>query len=159
MEVLSSSWDGAGQCSAPCYQSYACGVCPVCGCCGGLLFCFIWYFSALLLCLTDLHMHRECRICLVYERGSRNLYSPMRRAVQKIFGLIFILAPGNFLLCVLRKWAGRTCSCCFLWYQGISLRPWIRSIRDADGSGGPKVTIGGWEDRKPPSSLFIEKIF
>lgn len=72
---------------------FSSGVRPVCGCCGGL--CFIWYFSALLLCLTDFQIHRECRVCL----GSRNLYSPVRRAVQKIFGLIFILASGNFLLC------------------------------------------------------------
>lgn len=44
----------------------------------------------------DLHMHVDYWICLVYERGSRSLYVPVRRAVQTLCGLIFILASGNF---------------------------------------------------------------
>ena len=51
-------------------------------------------------------MHVDHWICLAYERGSRILYVPVRRAVQRLFGLIFILASGNFLLCVLESGQG-----------------------------------------------------
>lgn len=63
-------------------------------------------FSALPLGPADLHMHMDHWICLVSERGSRSLYATMRRAVQKLFGLIFILALGDFLLCALGSGQG-----------------------------------------------------
>lgn len=108
-------------------------------------------FSALPLGPADLHMHMDHWICLVSEGGSRSLYAPVRRAVQKLFGLIFILALGNFLLCALGSGQGEHVAVLPSDNKGISTQ--IRNIRDADGNGRTKVT----RKRESPSIPFHGK--